>query len=513
MNPLLIIAIAVVAALIVAIVIFKSMWCVAEPNEALIISGLRAAAEPTGESAGLGFRIVTGKGKLVLPGVQAVRRLSLDLREADLAIECVTHQGIPLGIRGVVIYKVGDDYVSIANAARRFLDQQAQMDQRVHNVFAGHLRAIVGSMTVEDMIRDREKLTQATRQSSGTEMEKLGLIVDSLQIQEIEDPTGYIRNLGAPHAAAVASQARIAQADSDRLATEKEQEAEAMKAEARRTSQVKQAGYQAEIDQAAAIASQAGPLSEAKSRQQVVVEETSVAELEAQREEQRLQATVRKPADAQAYQQTTLAKADRDARISAAEAAAKEVELNAAADANRVKVSAGADAERVRVQAAADAEHVKLQAEAQAQSTRQVGQAEADATQAKGMAEGEAVRAKGMAEAEAIKARADALAENQDAVIGQQLAEQWPAIVEAAAKPFASVDQMIVLNGAEGLSQALASALSSGVTGLQLARNLLAGGSGNKGNGTTDADKPAAVKPASVTDPDGPKPGVGSGDA
>ena len=182
MNPLLIIAIAVVAALIVAIVIFKSMWRVAEPNEALIISGLRAAAEPTGESAGLGFRIVTGKGKLVLPGVQAVRRLSLDLREADLAIECVTHQGIPLGIRGVVIYKVGDDYVSIANAARRFLDQQAQMDQRVHNVFAGHLRAIVGSMTVEDMIRDREQFTARTREASGSEMTKLGLVIDSLQI-------------------------------------------------------------------------------------------------------------------------------------------------------------------------------------------------------------------------------------------------------------------------------------------------------------------------------------------
>ena len=112
-----------------------------------------------------------------------------------------------------------------------------------------------------------------------------------------------------------------------------------------------------------------------------------------------------------------------------------------------------------------------------------------------------------MAEAEAIKAKADALAENQDAVIGQQLAEQWPAIVEAAAKPFASVDQMIVLNGAEGLSQALASALSSGVTGLQLARNLLAGGSGNKGNGTTDADKPAVVKDTTEA-----KPAVGTGD-
>src|SRR5438270_10416592 len=216
----------------------------------------------------------TGKGTLVLPGVQVVRRLSLDLREAELAIDCVTHQGIPLGIKGVVIFKVGDDYTSIANAARRFLDQQDQMDHRVHNVFAGHLRAIVGNMTVEEMIRDREKLTQLTRESSGTEMEKLGLIVDSLQIQEIEDPTGYITNLGRPHAAAVASQARIAQAHADREATEPEQLAEALKAAARRTASIKQSGYQAEVDEAAAKATQAGPLSEAAAKQEVVVQET-----------------------------------------------------------------------------------------------------------------------------------------------------------------------------------------------------------------------------------------------
>src|SRR5213080_4512855 len=217
--------VAVIAGIVIfvllAFIIFKAMWRVAEPNEALIISGLRERS-PEGVAESLGFKIVTGKGTLVIPGVQAVRRLSLDLREAELAIDCVTHQGIPLGIRGVVIYKVGDDYSSISNAARRFLDQQAQMDQRVHNVFGGHLRAIVGNMTVEEMIRDREKLTQLTRESSGTEMHKLGLIVDSLQIQEIEDPTGYIQNLGRPHAAAVASLARIAAAEADRQATQAE---------------------------------------------------------------------------------------------------------------------------------------------------------------------------------------------------------------------------------------------------------------------------------------------------
>lgn len=470
MDPT-IIAGGVLVLLIVIFVLFKLMWRVAEPNEALVISGLREHAELEGVGESLGFRIVTGKGTLVLPGVQTVRRLSLDLREAQLAIDCVSTQGIPLSIQGVVIFKVGDDYVSIANAARRFLDQQDQMDARVHNVFAGHLRAIVGNMTVEEMIRDREKLTSLTRESSGTEMEKLGLIVDSLQIQEIHDPTGYIKNLALPHAAAVSREARIAQAHADREATQAEQGADALKAAARRDSQIKQAGYQAEIDRASAEARQAGPLAEASSRQQVVVQETKVAELEGHREEQRLQATVRKPADARAYEQTTLARAQRDARISGAEAERQEVELQAAANAQRVRLEAQAESERVRLEAAARAEAAK-----------QIGAGDAAATSANGRAAADAARARGLAEADAIKARADALAQNQDAVIGQQLAENWPAIVEAAAKPFGAVDQMIVLNGAQGLSEALAQALSQGVAGLQLARNLL----GATGNGRSE---------------------------
>ena len=450
------VVVAAVLVLIVLLILFRATWRVAEPNEALVISGLRQRHEGIEQS--LGFKIVTGKGTLVVPGVQVVRKLSLDLRETDLQIDCVTHQGIPLRVRGVVIYKVGDDLVSIANAARRFLDQQNQMDQRVHNLFAGHLRAIIGNMTVEEMIRDREKLTGLTREHAGTEMEKLGLIVDSLQIQEIQDPTGYIENLALPHAAAVAREARIAKAVADQEATQKEQDSEALKAESRRASLIKQAGYQAEIDQAAALAKQAGPLSEATARQKVVVEETRVAELEADRAEKRLQTEVRKPADARAYEQVTLARAQREAHISGAEARAREIELQAGADASRVK----------------------LAADAISAQTRMIGEAEGAATKARGLAEGDAVRARGMAEAEAIKARAEALAGNQDAVIGQELAQRWPEIVEAAAKPFGNIDQLIVLNGAQGISETLAQALSQGAAGLQLARGLLGGSNGEK---------------------------------
>lgn len=466
---------AAVLALIFIVGIFKLMWRVAEPNEALIISGSKHRTE--GLEEGMGFRIVTGRGTLVLPGVQAVRKLSLDLNETELHVDCVTHQGIPLKVRGVVIFKVGDDFVSIANAGRRFLDQQKLMSERVHNVFAGHLRSIVGGLTVEDMIRDRDKLTGQTRAACGTEMEKLGLIVDSLQIHEIEDPTGYIQNLAAPHAAAVQRDARIAQAESNRLATEAEQQSFARMAEATRDSEILQAGYQAERDKAAARSRQAGPLEDAAARQEVVVQETRVAELEAHRREQQLQADVRKPADARAYEKRTIAEAERDARISAAQAQAKETELAAGAEATRVKQAASAEAEATKARGAAAAS-----------ATRATGEAEAAAQQAKGLAVAEATRAKGLAEAEAIKARAAALSENQEAVVAQQLAEKWPEIVQAGASAFGNVDNMVLLNGADGMADVFAKALTMGGTGLGLARQLLA--SMNQ-NGTAPAGSTA----------------------
>jgi flotillin len=466
-----------VLSLVVVGALFKLMWRVAEPNEALVISGSKHRTE--GLEEGMGFRIVTGRGTFVVPGVQAVRKLSLDLNEADLLVECVTQQGIPVKVRGVVIFKVGDDFVSIANAARRFLDQQKFMGERVHNVFAGHLRSIVGGLTVENMIRDRERLTGETRAASGAEMEKLGLIIDSLQIHEIEDPTGYIKNLAAPHAAAVQRDARIAQAEADRLATEAEQRAAARMSEATRDSQILQAGYQAERDTAAAKARQAGPLADAAARQQVVVQETRVAELEAQRREQQLQVDVRKPADAKAYEKRTLAEAERDARISAAQAKAKETELAAVAEANRVQTAATAQAEAT-----------KAGGRAQAEATRATGEAEAASAEARGLADAEAARAKGLAEAEAIKARAAALAENQEAVVAQQLAEKWPDIVAAGASAFGNVDHMVLLNGADGMSEVFAKALTMGGTGLGLARQLL--GSLNDGA----AGVPAAVNGA-----------------
>lgn len=283
-------------------------WHVPKPNEAILISGSKHR-DPGGPQ----FRIVTGHGCFVLPVKQRANILSLALREAEIVEECVSKQGIRLQMRAVAVFKVGDDQQSIANAGRRFLSEQNRMEELVGRVFSGHLRSIVGGLTVEEIIRERDRVAQEIKDGSHPEMEKLGLVVDSLQIQEVEDTSGYINNLAAPHAAAVASQARIAQAGSDQAAAEREQEAERNKAEYERQTRVAQAGYKAQVDEAQAQAAQAGPLSQARATQQVIAEQTALAEREAGLAAQRLVAEVEKPADAEAYKVRKLAEAERDA--------------------------------------------------------------------------------------------------------------------------------------------------------------------------------------------------------
>jgi uncharacterized membrane protein YqiK len=411
----------------------------------------------------MGFRIITGRGALIMPGITKVRTLSLEAHESEIQVPCVSQQKIQLDLRGVVVYKVGDDFRSIANAARRFLDRPAaELESKVQNVFVGHLRAIAGSMTVEEMISDQDKFAQQVRDRCSQEMESFGLVIDSFQIQAISSPSNYIENLAVPHQAEVEQNARIARANADRSAVASEQSAQAQIALSVRDTNIKKAGYQAEVDTATQLAGQQGPLSEAKAHQAVVTEQTRVAELQAEQKEQQLQVDVRRPADAEAYRQTTLAAAGRDVRIRQAEAEAQEVRLRAEAVAAQTKV-----------QAEAAAAALKMQATAQADATRLTGQAEADAIKAKGLAEADAVRARMEAEAAGIERRAAALSQNQEAVIAQQIAEKLPEIVAAAASPFEHIDQFTVLNGAQGVTGALAEIIQQAGALTGLARNSL----------------------------------------
>jgi len=440
----------IMVAIFVVVVIFKSMWRVAEPNEALIISGLRHGKEDA-----LGFKIVTGTGTLVIPGFQTVRRLDLGFHEAPLATDCVTQQGIKVQVQGVAIYKVGDDPGSIANAARRFLDAKPDdMDRNIQNLFDGHLRSIIGGITMEDLIRNRDKLTGETREAAGIEMAKLGLVIDTLQIKEITDPSHYIDSLAAPHVAEVQKAARIAQANADQDATQAEQAAAANKAQFVRDTAIKEASFKADTDKAQAEASQAGPLAEATAKQNVVIAATKTAELEADQKEKQLQIDVRKPADAQAYAITVKANADRDAAIAAAQARA---------------------------------EQTRLEAQAQSDATKLVGDADGAAAQARGEGEAAAVKAKLLAEADGIQARAQALAQNQEAVIGQTIAQSMPSIVEKAASAFGNIKSLTVFDGADGMNKTLAGIVTAGMTLLPLIRGALSKGSNVRPSGNGDA--------------------------
>jgi uncharacterized membrane protein YqiK len=243
--------------------------------------------------------------------------------EAEVAEACVTKQGIALNVRAVIAFKVGNDDESIVNAGQRFLSDQDQMSILTGRIFAGHLRSIVGSMTVEEIVTERQKLATEVLDGSKEEMAKIGLSVDSLQIQSIDDmKLGYIAAMAAPHNATIQQKAQIAQAQSNQLAAQAEQESQRQQAEYVRQTSIVQAQYKAEVDKAQAEAAQAGPLAQAQAQRQVIAAQTELAQRGAELRQQQLVSEVVRPAEAEAERVRILAEAEAQRmRIQAAAAA------------------------------------------------------------------------------------------------------------------------------------------------------------------------------------------------
>jgi uncharacterized membrane protein YqiK len=190
-------------------------------------------------------------------------------------------------------------------------------------IFAGHLRSIIGSMTVEEIVTERQKLATEVLDGSKSEMVKMGLIVDSLQIQSIDDMgMGYIDAMAAPHNAAIQRQAKIAQAQANQVAAEAEQDAQRKQAEYARHTAVVQAQYKAEVDKAQAEAGQAGPLAAAETQRAVIAAQTELAQRQSELRQQQLVAEVVRPAEADAERVRVLAKAEAERMQVQAEAAA-----------------------------------------------------------------------------------------------------------------------------------------------------------------------------------------------
>jgi len=286
------------------------------PDEAMLISGGRVRGD-------VPFRVVTGHGAFVLPVFRKVRFLTMAMCEAEVAEKCVTQQGITLNVRSVIAFKVGNDTESIVSAAQRFLSDQDQMSVLTGRIFAGHLRSIIGSMTVEQIIRERQKLATEVLDGSKEEMARIGLTVDALQIQSIDDDgLGYINAMSAPHNAAIQQQAQVAQAQANQKSAEAEQESQRNQAEFARQTAIVRAQYKAEVDKAQAQAAQAGPLAEAQAQREVLAMRTELAERAAELRQQELVAEVVKPAEAEADRVRILAVADAEKMKIQAEAAA-----------------------------------------------------------------------------------------------------------------------------------------------------------------------------------------------
>src|SRR5689334_12581043 len=265
------------------------------PDEAMLISGRGGSPD------GAPFRVVIGHGAFVTPVFRKVRYLTLSMQEAEVAETCVTKQGISLNVRSVIAFKVGNDRESIVNAGQRFLSDQDQMSVLTGRIFAGHLRSIIGSMTVEEIVTERQKLASEVLDGSKGEMARIGLIVDSLQIQSIDDMgAGYIAAMAAPNNAAIQRQAKIAQAQADQAAAEAQQASARKQAEFARETSVVQAQYKGEVEKAQAEAAQAGPLAQANAQLAVINAQAELAQQQAQLRQQQLVSEVVKPAEADA---------------------------------------------------------------------------------------------------------------------------------------------------------------------------------------------------------------------
>jgi flotillin len=417
------------------------------PDEAMLISGGKARGSDAP------FRVVTGRGAYVAPMFRKVRFITLSMSESEVEENCVTKQGIALKVKAVIAFKVGNDTESIVNAAQRFLSDQSQMSVLTGRIFSGHLRSIIGSMTVEEIVTERQKLASEVLDGSKEEMAKIGLTVDALQIQSIDDMgLGYIAAMAAPHNAAIQRAAKVAASQADQAAAEAQQASLRAQAEYGRQTEVVQAQYAADVDAAptAAAAAQESARNQANYEAETAVTRSKAAQVaaEAQQESDRNQADFAR--------QTAVAKAKYAAEVQAAQAKADQ---------------SGPLAHAVAQQQVIDAQTALAQQ--QAELARQtlvstvVRPAEADAERVKILA---------AADAERTKILAEAAQSHNRVALDQQLIAQLPLIVEKAAQGLAG-SHLTVLNGSEGVTEIVSSLVGQGLAILDSIKQGVAGSS------------------------------------
>ncbi|HIC7188872.1 TPA: flotillin family protein [Enterococcus faecalis] len=449
MGILLPIIIAVLV-LLMLLIVFVSKYQTAKPVEALIISGSYLGSKNVHvDEGGNKIKIVRGGGAFVLPVFQRSNRISLLSSKLDVSTpEVYTEQGVPVMCDGTSIIKIGSSVEEIATAAEQFLGKTTEeLENEAREVLEGHLRSILGSMTVEEIYQNRDKFSQSVQEVASVDLAKMGLVIVSFTIKEVRDKNGYLDSLGKPRIAQVKRDADIAEAEAlketriKKAEAEKEsQQAELQRqteiAEASKEKELKLALYKQEQDIAKAKADQAYNLESARAQQHVVEQEMEVKVVERQkqieleekeitRREKQYDSEVKKKADADRY--------------------AREQE----ALAQKAREVAEAEAERFKVEALAEAE---------ANKTRLTGQAQA-----------EAILARGAAEAEAKQKIADAFKEYGEAAVLSMVMEMLPQLMKEAAQPLGNIDKISVVDTGAGGENSGANRITNYAT------NLLAG--------------------------------------
>lgn len=437
-----------VVVLLLVVFAITQRYKVAGPNEAFIVTG-RRGKEVRDEASGKlstdlsGQKVVMGGGVFVLPFVQRLHVLDLSSRRISVQIRgAVSGQGVKLNLDGVAIVKVGGNEDSIRAAAQRFLTQQADIEVFTQETLAGSLRSIVGSLTVEQIIRDRAAFAQRVADESETSLTGQGLVLDTFQIQDITDDGSYLADLGRPEAARVGQTAAISEAEARRAAEQARIKAEEEIAIAQRALALKQSEIKAETDAAAATAAASGPLAQADRDQAILLEQEKVAVRQAALKERQLDTEVRKPADAARYQVEQEAEGRRNAEVF--EADARRQASIAAAQAEAEKARLTGEGDKSRRSALAEAEAIEGARRGEAERSRRV--AEAEALRAEGEAQAAAILATGQAEAEAMEKRAAAFAKYNEAAVLQMLVEVLPQVAREVAAPMAAIDKLTVVS-------------------------------------------------------------------
>ncbi|RUS48740.1 flotillin family protein [Cohnella sp. AR92] len=436
------IPIGVVAVLVILGLAFWARYKTVSPDEAMIVTGSflgnkNVAVDDTGRK----IKIVRGGGAFILPIFQQAEKLSLLSHKLDVTTpEVYTEQGVPVMTDAVAIIKIGGSVEDVATAAEQFLGKPTEsLKSEAQEVLEGHLRAILGTMTVEEVYRNRDKFAQEVQGVAARDLKKMGLLIVSFTIKDVRDKHGYLEALGKPRIAAVKRDADIAEAQAIRdsriqkaLAEEEGQKAELLRdtniAEASKEKELKVASFKKEQDKAKAEADQSYSIQEARSKQSVVEEQMKVE----------------------------LVRKEREIDLEAKEILRREKqydsEVKKKADAERYAVEQAAEADKARRILEADALQYKIEAEARAsaEQKRLEGLAIADAERAKGTAEADIIRLRGLAEAEAKEKLAEAFESFGEAAILDIVAKMLPELAGKVAGPISSIDKLTVVDTGHG---------------------------------------------------------------